>query len=253
MNYTESAGEVIRPSLTRGFIQMKKVKLLPAAMTLLSVLYLIYVVSSEDTTLAADTVGGDPGGKLLPAVIAVFMIGGFGWITLKERPTGEKMDKGTVVLFAITLGLSIMYVLLTKYIGFIILSSVLLYALLYLYTTIGEERHAVKAILSGVGTVVLTTGVYTLMKLITKSISRAARNGSLPSVFSSTSCVAAIALVFVVIAVVILGLTLLKLMKKKGLGREGNACMITLATVLFLYVVFKQFFLVALAPGLLNY
>ena len=48
-----------------------KVKLMPAFMTVLSALYFIYVLSGGDTTLSADAVGGDPGGKVLPLAMAV--------------------------------------------------------------------------------------------------------------------------------------------------------------------------------------
>ncbi len=82
-----------------------KIKLMPAVMTVLSAMYFIYVLTSEDTILAADAVGGDPGGKVLPMVMAVFLFFGFLYITVKERPDGEKMDPGTRRLFLITLGL----------------------------------------------------------------------------------------------------------------------------------------------------
>ena len=59
------------------------VKLMPAFMTVLSALYFIYVLSGGDTTLSADAVGGDPGGKVLPLAMAVFMFAGFLYITLK--------------------------------------------------------------------------------------------------------------------------------------------------------------------------
>ncbi len=106
-----------------------KVKLMPAFMTVLSALYFIYVLSGGDTTLSADAVGGDPGGKVLPLAMAVFLFAGFLYITLKERPDGQGMDTGTKRLFLITLILSVLYVLLIRHAGFILLSSLLLYRL----------------------------------------------------------------------------------------------------------------------------
>ncbi|MBS7378441.1 MAG: hypothetical protein KIG41_02360 [Sphaerochaetaceae bacterium] len=61
----------------------KKIKILPLVMTVLSALYLVYVLSSEDTTLVADAVGGDTGGKLIPTMIAIFMTLGFLYVTIK--------------------------------------------------------------------------------------------------------------------------------------------------------------------------
>ena len=230
-----------------------KVKILPLVMTILSGLYLIYVISSENTTLVADAVGGDPGGKLIPSIIAVFLFLGFLYITIKERPDGKKMEKETAVLLALTFVLALLYVVLTKTIGFIILTTIVLYSLEYLYSTIGEKRKPLSAVIGGIGTLIVTVAVYTLMRLLTKTLGRMARAGSLPSAFTSSTLNAVISIVFVLMFIILLYFTLHKLLKKKGLFRVANSGLITFSTVLLLYVVFKQFFLVALAPGLLNF
>lgn len=230
-----------------------KFKPLPAIMTVLSFFYLLYIVSSESTTLVADAVGGDPGGKLLPVVIAIFLIAGFLFITLKERPTGEKMSKESFSLFIITLGAAILYILLTKTIGFIILSTILLYSLEYVYTTIGEKRNPLEAIIGGLVTIFSTVGFYTLMKFMSKGLARMSRKGVIPALFGNSTFIAVICLGYVLIIVTLLSLTLRKFLSAKKLNRSGNAGIITLAIVLIIYVVFKQFFLVGLAPGLLNY
>lgn len=230
-----------------------KVKPFPAVMTILSALYLIYVRSMEDTVITADSVGGDPGGKLLPTIIGVFMLAGFLYITIKERPEGEKMEKGTLILFLLTLGLSIAYTALLKPVGFIIMSTLVLYVLEYAYTTIGEQRNVKDAILGGVGTLAATSGVYMLMRYLTKLLMRLARNGALPSLFSSTVFNGFLSIVLITGLTVLFALTLCKQLKKQGKDKLANAGLITFATVMLLYVIFKQFFSVNLAVGLLNY
>ena len=163
------------------------------------------------------------------------------------------MNKETLALFLITLGATILYVLLIKTFGFIILSSVLLYSLEYIYTTIGEKRKPLSAIIGGVITVAATSGVYTLMRLISKTLGRLARRGAIASFFGNNTVLAVICLAFILLVVVLLALFVVKPLSKKGLKRESNAAIITLATILLIYVIFKQFFLVALAPGLLNF
>ena len=232
---------------------MKKVKLFPLVMTILSALYFIVTAVSEDYKYQVDTVGGDPGGKVLPLMMGGFLFLGFLFITIKERPDGKKMDKGTLILFIITLLLSIAYVALLKPIGFIVLTTVLLYSLLYLYTTIGERRDAIQGIVAGICTVALTVGFYTVMRLISKKVISLGRAGSLPSFFGQSAGGACVSLVFVAVITVVLAISLVKFLKKKGLERVADALIITLATVLFLYVVFKQFFQVNLAPGLIKY
>ena len=230
----------------------QKFNLMPAIMTVLSALYFVYVIMSEDTILAADAIGGDPGGKILPAFMALFMFLGFLYLTLKEKPDGEPMDPGTKKLFFITLVMSVLYVLLIRHIGFIILSTILLYGLEYIYTTVDEKRNAKEVLGGGAITIAITTVVFIIMRTITKTLMSLGRDGALPSIFTVATFEAAISAVFVILAAVFVNKTLFKTMKAKGLNRASSAGILTLTTVLLLYIVFKQFFSVNLAPGILD-
>jgi len=230
-----------------------KIKPFPAIMTVLSALYLIYVRSNEDTVLVADAVGGDPGGKLLPTIMGVFLFVGFLYITIKERPDGKREEKGTIVLFLITLGISLAYLFLLKYVGFIIMSAILLFVLEYLYTTINEKRSFQEGLLGAGGTLVVTSGGYLLMRFITKKFLHLARIGTLPGIFSSSVFEGCISLAYVVLLAVVFSLTICRPLKSKGREKLAKSFLITFMTVLLLFVIFKQFFNVNLAPGLLDY
>lgn len=230
----------------------QKFNLMPAIMTVLSALYFVYVIMSEDTILAADAIGGDPGGKILPAFMALFMFLGFLYLTLKEKPDGEPMDPGTKKLFFITLVMSVLYVLLIRHIGFIILSTILLYGLEYIYTTVDEKRNAKELLGGGAITIAITTVVFIIMRTITKTLMSLGRDGALTSIFTVATFEAAISAVFVILVAVFVNKTLFKTMKVKGLNRASSAGILTLTTVLLLYIVFKQFFSVNLAPGILD-
>ena len=230
----------------------QKFNLMPAIMTVLSALYFVYVIMSEDTILAADAIGCDPGGKILPAFMALFMFLGFLYLTLKEKPDGEPMDPGTKKLFFITLVMSVLYVLLIRHIGFIILSTILLYGLEYIYTTVDEKRNAKEVLGGGAITIAITTVVFIIMRTITKTLMSLGRDGALPSIFTVATFEAAISAVFVILAAVFVNKTLFKTMKVKGLNRASSAGILPLTTVLLLYIVFKQFFSVNLAPGILD-
>ena len=230
----------------------QKFNLMPAIMTVLSALYFVYVIMSEDTILAADAIGGDPGGKILPAFMALFMFLGFLYLTLKEKPDGEPMDPGTKKLFFITLVMSVLYVLLIRHIGFIILSTILLYGLEYIYATVGEKRNTKELLGGGAITIVITTVLFIIMRTITKTLMSLGRDGALTSIFTVATFEAAISAVFVILAAVLVNKTLCKSMKAKGLNRASSAGILTLTTVLLLYIVFKQFFSVNLAPGILD-
>lgn len=230
-----------------------KIKPFPAVMTVLSALYLIYARSNEDTVLVADAVGGDPGGKLLPTIMGVFMFAGFLYITIKERPDGKREEKDTIVLFLITLGLSLAYLFLLKYVGFILMSTILVFLLEYLYTTVNEKRSFKEGLLGAGGTLAVTSGAYLLMRFITKSFLHLARVGVLPEVFSSTVFEGCLSLAFVVLFTVVFSLTVCCPLKSRGKGAAAKPFLVTFAVVLLLFVIFKQFFNVNLAPGLLNY
>lgn len=230
----------------------QKINLMPAIMTVLSALYFVYVIMSEDTILAADAIGGDPGGKILPAFMALFMFLGFLYLTLKEKPDGEPMDPGTKKLFFITLVMSVLYVLLIRHIGFIILSTILLYGLEYIYTTVDEKRNAKEVLGGGAITIAITMVIFIIMRTITKTLMSLGRDGALPSIFTVATFEAAISAVFVILVAVFVNKTLFKTMKVKGLNRASSAGILTLTTVLLLYIVFKQFFSVNLAPGILD-
>ena len=230
-----------------------KIKLMPAVMTVLSAMYFIYVLTSEDTILAADAVGGDPGGKVLPMVMAVFLFFGFLYITVKERPDGEKMDPGTRRLFLITLGLSVLYVLLIRYAGFVILSTVLLYSLEYIYTTAGEARDKKTAVRGGAGTLGITVAAFFVMRMITRNLMILGRSGVLPGIFAAAAFEGCISLVYVAAVTFVLNRTLCRRLTGEKLVRIKQAGLLTLTTVLFLYVIFKQFFSVNLAAGIFNF
>lgn len=232
---------------------MKKFKTFPFVMTILSALYFISVAVQEDFKYDVDTVGGDPGGKFLPLIMAGFLTLGFLYITLKERPDGNKMEKDTRNLFLATFGLCVTYVLLLKPIGFVLMTIVLLFSVLYLFTTIGEKRSWKEGLISGGITAASTVAVYYLMRYLTKTMLRMGRNGSLPAVFGKTTTTAIVCLVLLTAVTVVLSLTVCKSLKAKGKKTISSTCIITFAVVLFLYVVFKQFFQVQLATGLINY
>lgn len=231
----------------------QRVKPMPLVMTVLSAVYFLYVLSSEDTILMADSVGGDPGGKLLPMVMAVFMFVGFLYITLKERSEGGGMNPETRRLFAITLVLSVLYVLLIKTVGFIILSALLLFSLEYIYTTSGEKEGYQRLLAGCAGTTGGTVLLYFVMRLITRNLMSLGRTGVLPGIFAVTTFQAALSLVYVAAVTFLLHRTVCRKLRERGLGKVAGAGLLTTASVLFLYVVFKQFFSVNLAVGLLNF
>lgn len=230
----------------------RNINTVPLVMTILSALYLLYVCSSEETAMNADAVGGDPGGKFLPTIMGVFLFCGFLGKTIKERPQEGEHDPVSRRLFVLTLVISLLYIVLLRYIGFIILSVLLLYVLLYAYTTIDEPRRGKEAACGCLATEAATIAAYYLFRFVSRKLLHLGRSGALP-VFRSNVPVAVVALAIVLGLTVLLSRTACPALRRHGHGRVATAGVVSFATVLLLYVVFRQFFLVTLAPGLLTY
>lgn len=233
-------------------MKQSKIQKLPLVMTILSALYLVYVATSQDTAMHADAVGGDPGGKCLPFIMGTFLFAGFLWETIKERSKTHATDPESRRLFFLTFVLSILYIATMRLLGFMLATTLLLYILIYEYTTIGELRNRKQATAGGAITVLVMMAVYFIFRFITKKLLYLGRSGVLP-LFNSPAAVASMALLVVAGIIVLLAQTLHKSLCAKGLNRMSTAGIVTLGTVSVLYVVFRQFFFVALPQGLLMY
>ena len=233
-------------------MKQSRIQKLPLVMTILSALYLTYVTVSQDTAMNADAVGGDPGGKFLPYIMGTFLFAGFLWETIKDRSEAGETDPESKRLFFLTLVLSILYITTMRILGFMIATTLLLYILIYEYTTIGELRNRKQATAGGAITVLVMVAVYFVFRFITKKLLYLGRSGAFP-LFKSPAAVASMALLAVAGIIVLLSQTLHKSLCAKGLNRMSTAGIVTLGTVSVLYVVFRQFFFVALPQGLLMY
>lgn len=229
-----------------------KIKPLPALMTFLSGLYVVYVLMSKDTTLRGDAVGGDPGGKFLPLIMGAFMFLGFLWLTVKERPSEERSSRKVRILFAATAGLSALYVLVIRPVGYIIATTALLYTLLIMYAAASRQPRALVCVGVGAGALAATSGVFVLMRLATKGLMGLARSGALPALFKSAPFNGFLSALLAAVFTLAFKLAGSRLAKAKDARLALDCAIIAFATVLFLYIVFKQFFSVNLAPGILN-
>ncbi len=224
----------------------------PLVACLLSVAYLLYVITSKDTVLAADAVGGDPGGKILPLIMAMFMCLGFGWVAWRERISSIQNDALTRKYFSITIISTVLYVFSLRYIGFIICTAMLLYILEHLYTTLEQTNY--RQFLYGiVATTLSTSVVYVLMRSLTRLIFKLTRVGCIPIIFANGSIQAVISLLFVFAFTLIVKATICKMINNRGYYVVSKSLLITFTCVLVIYVVFKQFFNVNLAVGILNF
>lgn len=234
---------------------MKKIKPLPFIMTIISGLYFIYVVSNGSSKMIGDEVGGDPGGMLLPLILSIFMFVGFLYITIKERPDKETIpDSKTRKLFIITLVTAILYVFLQSIIGFVITSLLLIYILTCTYLAVNGEKTGWKIYFCG-GLITLLGSilVYSVFRYVTRILLRLGRTGSIPSIFGNSNMTAFISCLIVTAFLLLFVFAIYKKIANPKIKRVATSGILSYAVVMYLYIVFRQFFMVTLAPGLINW
>ena len=234
---------------------MKKVKPLPFVMTIVSGLYFIYVVSNGSSKMIGDEVGGDPGGMLLPLILSIFRFLGFLYITIKEKPNGDVVpDPVTKRLFIITLASAILYVLLQSILGFVLTSLLLLYILTCTYLSVNEEKTGWKAaVCGGIITLAGSVLIYSVFRYVTRILLRLGRAGAVPAILGNSNMTALISCLIVTAFLLLFVFAIYKKITNLKIKRVAASGIISYAVVMYLYIVFKQFFMVTLAPGLINW
>ncbi len=192
---------------------------------------------------------------VLPLVVSIFLFLGFLYLTITDRGQGEeKMDKESAVLLILTLSLAVVYVLLHSILGFILSSVILLYTLLNAYQGVGKEKLGMKShILGGLVTAIATVAVYSIFRYMTRTLLRMGRSGALPKVFGSSNMTAFLSLIVVTAFILLFVFLVYKKNKESKYSRIILSGIITFSVVLFLYIVFKQFFMVALSQGIVTW
>ncbi|MDY0303770.1 MAG: tripartite tricarboxylate transporter TctB family protein [Sphaerochaeta sp.] len=237
-------------------------KPLPLVSMVLSALYFIYVISLGSSTMIGDEVGGDPGGMVLPLFLAIFMflVSAALFATDRKDPSSSQggMTSSQKRLFALTAVVSLLYVVLARPLGYILTTLWLLYILTFYYIQGDVVLKDLKVSLIGfVSSTVVMLALYSIGRKITRSLLLAARKGSIPSLLGSPSAVAGITLVVVTalfVALLFLSRKLLAKWGKSGSVHSAHiSALVAIATTEFIYLIFRQLFLVELVRGIITW
>ncbi len=241
---------------------LKNRKPLPLAFIILSVLYFIYVVSLGSSKMIGDEIGGDPGGMLLPLVLSIFMFIASTILFLTDRVDDSYRSGGVQSpqrgLFALTIVISILYVVLMRRVGFLLTTNTLLITLLFAYMREGVKREDLTWWAGGVlSSLALLIGIYSIGRRVTRYLLLAARQGIIPKFLGSTSVVFAITFVLVGILFALVFFAGKKLSSKfpatSVFHTLFNAGFIAMVSTQLLYLIFRQLFLVELVRGLITW
>ncbi|MGI5173841.1 tripartite tricarboxylate transporter TctB family protein [Treponema sp. OMZ 840] len=237
----------------------KNKKPVPIAFVLLSGLYFIYVISSGNSKMIGDEVGGDPGGTVLPLFFSIFMFFTSIYLAITDKTDKkdtDKMSKPEKQLFVLTLIFAIGYILFTRILGFIPCTVLLLFCLSFANqqgkVDIKDWKAAVFGSILSVGNVLV---LYTIGRMITRSLLSASRNGLIPLWLGSATFTAGLGLLVITMWIIAFVL----ICKKRWPAHTNNrtayntwlAVAIAASTTQIIYIVFKQLFLVELVKGLI--
>ncbi|MFA5699468.1 MAG: tripartite tricarboxylate transporter TctB family protein [Sphaerochaeta sp.] len=236
-------------------------KPLPFVSMVLSALYFIYVINLGSSTMIGDEIGGDPGGMLLPLVLAIFMFVGFATLFItdkKGKDAPSPMTTSQKRLFGLTALMAALYVLFARSVGYLLTTVTLIHTLTFFYL-IGDVqvKNLKHWIVSLLGSIAVLIGLYSIGRKVTRTLLLSARAGSIPAFFGSPSAV--VAIVLVLLAALYLGILYggKKLLKGKLEDEAMNAAwlsgLIAVATTELIYLIFRQLFLVELVRGIIGW
>ncbi|MDY4609498.1 MAG: tripartite tricarboxylate transporter TctB family protein [Sphaerochaetaceae bacterium] len=240
---------------------LKDRKPIPIAFSMLSILYFIYVVSSGSSKMIGDEIGGDPGGMVLPLFLSIFMFISSMYLLVTDRKDAgerDKMSREERQLFVLTFAFAIGYILLTRFLGFILCTVLLLFFLCFANLRRGVRKEDWKAALVGcVSSVIGILVVYSLGRVITRSLLLAARKGIVPSWLGASGTTSALSVLVVIVFTVIAILVCRRFWAADSSHDCGHsswfAGVISVTTTEILYIIFKQLFLVELIKGLITW
>ncbi len=232
-------------------------KTVPIAMLVFSVAYFPYLLSQGNSKMIGDEIGGDPGGFLLPAFLAGSMFLGALYLLFQDKSPGKTGAAAEApragARFYFTLAAGVLYVLLFATLGFMVASTLLVFSLSFIASIDTPVRRNLGPLAAGLaGTLAFTIGYYSLGRFMTRYLFQVGR---------TTTFTLASAPFFVFSAnIVVLGLILYfsariaQRMKSGSMPRMIAVIgLVTAGSVEFLFLVFRQLFLVNLARGIITW
>jgi len=233
-------------------------KITPLAFCIFSLVYIFYVVQLGDSRMLGDSIGGDPGGMIIPLVLGIFMFVSsfYIWLTdkkVKDESEENKLNKVEKHLLVLTIVLALLYVAIARILGFILSTSLLIYVLTFANLNLGLQKSNLKALFSGaLISEIILIAVYTAGRKLTRFLLINGRKQLIPAWMGSSVASLLLTLLLVSLLFFILNIIINKIFKNKNLFTQVKiAGTISVLTTEFLYLMFKQFFLVELIKGII--
>lgn len=235
-------------------------RIIPLAFIVLAVLYLALAFSFEARRMIGDEKGWDPGPRALPIAMGAAMLGLATYLALRawNAPTASAASAPVPVpaarLIVLTAALSTLYIAGFRLLGFVLATASLLYVLFFFNSRQDVRLRLLPSCLGGLAaTAALTVLLYTAGKWVSRALPAFGRRiGS--AVLADRTLGAGVSF-FAVAALFVALVALYKAIRgtRSPLGPTPVAVLTAAALTEGLYIVFRQIFLVSLAPGLVRW
>jgi len=232
-------------------------RIIPLAFIVLAVLYLALAFGFEDRRMIGDERGWDPGPRALPIAMGAAMLGLASYLTLRAwnaPTTSTPVSVPAARLIVLTAVLTSLYIAGFRLLGFVLATASLLYLLFFFNARQDVRLRLLPSCLGGLAaTAALTMFLYTAGKWVSRALPAFGRSiGS--AVLADRTLGAGVS--FLAVAALFVALvTLYKAIRgaRSPLGPTPVAVLTAAALTVGLYIVFRQIFLVSLAPGLVRW
>jgi hypothetical protein len=227
----------------------------PLAFVVIAVLYLALAFSFEDRRMIGDEKGWDPGPRALPVAIGALMLGISAYLTFRgwKAPAASASVPGPAMrLIVLTAVLTSFYIAVFRFLGFVLATTVLLYLLFYFNSMQNVRLKLLPSCMAGLAaSTALTLILYSVGKWVSRALLAYGRSiGS--TVLADRTLAAGISFLAVTALFVVVVLISKAIRRARSSpGRIPVAILTAAAMTEGLYIVFRQIFLVSLAPGLI--
>lgn len=239
-------------------------RVIPLVFLFFSLFYLVFAFSMEQRRMIGDQQGWDPGSRAIPLGTGFIMLGFSIYLTFSSRREKEEEkspDRETRNLVILSILLPVLYIVVFRYIGFILLTSVMLFTLVFFYYRKGIFfRDLGRYLLGLILTILLTLTVYTAGRFVTRFMIRYGKRVS--SKLLAGRMFTSLVVLIILAAILLLVSLLYKRLWRERAGRRnsrqeeiGSKVFISVVTASaiteILYLVFRQIFWVSLARGII--
>ena len=223
----------------------------PLAFLITSIAYIAFVFSLEESTMIGDNFSYDPGGRIVPLLAAIVLCVASLRLVVHERASvrGES-DRATLHLVLANIGLSALFIVLFRPLGFVATTGLMMFWFIYLNLRMIETGASMRTALPWLAvTMIYLVFLYSVSRGVVKGLFALARTYQ-QDLFREPFVQAIAVLVILIPLIVVVGRGLKRLPSSRVYAIASQT---TVGTTMAIYVVFRQLFLVQLPEGILSW